>query len=111
MASGHAAFTVTEAGISGSLDASVAEYAWVKALVLVTNDKEFARKLRSDERLHGNVVFLDCIDTRAREYLEGHVESVVDLLEARPLQRFRIVRMTAEGASIWYPPYLSSIEA
>ena len=77
-AAGHDCWTIQQSGLSGERDPDVAVYAHQQRAALVTNDKEFAQRVR--RRVFGQFVYMNCRDLLAPEILMLHLEDVVALL-------------------------------
>lgn len=77
---GHDAWTVYDAGLSGSADDELTVYASNKGAVLLTHDKEFSKRRRRN--VVGQHVQLRCIETEAADLLAEHLDEIVRLLES-----------------------------
>ena len=78
-AAGHDCWTIQQSGLAAEQDPNVAVYAHQRGAVLVTNDSEFAQKLR--RRIVGQYVYLNCRDVQARDVLNLHLTDLVAVLE------------------------------
>lgn len=108
MEAGHDCWTIPAAGMSGSPDTEVLAYAEKKAAVLVTTDRLFAQSCARREFLGTCVVFMDCQDYMAPDYLAAQLDEVLWCLRCAPRHVPKVVRTRAESVTIIAPPHLQS---
>jgi predicted nuclease of predicted toxin-antitoxin system len=96
---GHECWTAGSAGLARAKDDELTVWAAEHHAVVVSTDGEFGH--RRMQNAIGWHVWLRCSDWEAGEILEGHLDEVLSLLEARTDLTVRVSKEGLSDSSRW----------
>ncbi|WP_344027754.1 DUF5615 family PIN-like protein [Pseudonocardia kongjuensis] len=96
---GHDAWSASDAGLATASDDELTVYAHDQRAVLLTHDREFSQRRRTN--VIGRHVWLRCLDTDAVKLLEEHLDEIVSTAFTRDDMWVRVSNEGIETSSVW----------